>query len=374
MLKKILFLSIILLFAFKTANAISAKSAVLIDAENGRILFEHNAYEKRGMASTTKIMTAITVLENCNINELVTVSFNAASTEGSSMYLEPKEKISVENLLYGLMLSSGNDAATALAEHVSGNTETFAKLMNKKANELGMKNSSFANPHGLDDENHYSTAYDMAILTKYAMSNEIFRKIVQTDKKTLEISPGKFRYLTNHNKLLSMYEWCRGVKTGFTKKCGRCLVSYSEKNGVKLIAITLNAQDDWNDHINLFNNYFNTYKSYNIIKSKEYICSVNLKKASDSELKLYCCKAINLTLNQQEYEKITLEYNYPESINSPVYLGQTFGTVNVKLNNKIIASSPIVSLYGISEKQSSTYKDNLLFLFNNLISLFFKSI
>ena len=162
----------------------SAQNAVVMDADSGRVLYEHNGYLKKTIASTTKIMTAIVVLENCNLEDIVTVSYNAATTEGSSMYLKPNEKITVENLLYGLMLSSGNDAATALAEHTSGSIEKFALLMNKKAKEIGMLNSSFANPHGLDDENHYSTAYDMALLTKYALKNNNFIELVST-KQTL---------------------------------------------------------------------------------------------------------------------------------------------------------------------------------------------
>ena len=238
MIKKLFIISFILLSTYHTVYAISAESAILIDADSGRVLFEKNAHTKRGIASTTKILTAIVVLENASSDEVVNVSYKAANTEGSSMYLKSGEKITVENLLYGLMLNSGNDAATALAEHTAGSVEEFAKLMNKKAKEIGMNSSSFANPHGLDNENHYSTAYDMAMLTKYAMENKTFKNIVGTKTKIAKNENGDYKYLTNHNKLLSIYEYCLGVKTGFTKKCGRCLVSFSEKNGVKLIAIT----------------------------------------------------------------------------------------------------------------------------------------
>lgn len=374
MLKKLFLISVILLLSYHTAYAISSESAVLIDAESGRVLYEKNAYEKRGMASTTKIMTALVVLENAKLDEIVTVSYNAAVTEGSSMYLKPNEKITVEGLLYGLMLNSGNDAATALAEHTSGSVEKFSNLMNGKAREIGMKDSSFANPHGLDNENHYSTAYDMALLTKYAMENETFKTIAGTKSKIIQTQDGEYKYLTNHNKLLSMYEHCLGVKTGFTKRCGRCLVSYSEKNGVKLIAITLNAPDDWNDHISLYEEYFNTYKSYNIINSNDYIGSINIENAEDKTLKLYSCKAINLTLNSEEYRKLKAKYEFKDSIKAPVYVGQVLGNINVILDNEIIASSPIVSTYGVPEKKTTNYKDNLVFLFNNLISLFFKGV
>lgn len=375
MLKKVILISVILLFLLQNVHAMSAESAIVIDADSGRILFEHNAYEKRGMASTTKIMTALIILENCRLDDIVTISQKAAYTEGSSMYLKPNEKITVEDLLYGLMLNSGNDAATALAEHACKNVDEFAKLMNKKAAELGMKDSSFANPHGLDDENHYSTAYDMALLTKYAMENEAFRNIVNTQEKIVKTNgQEQYKYLTNHNRLLRMYEWCKGVKTGFTKKCGRCLVSYSEKNGVKLIAITLNAPDDWNDHISLYETYFNLYNSYNIVNINDYVCSTNVTNSDSTTLKLYSCKAINLTLSEDEYKKIKIEYSYPNSVKAPIYIGQTIGKLNVKLNNEIIASSDLVAKQGIAENKETTYKDNLLFLLNNLISIFYKSI
>lgn len=375
MFRKILIILSVLFIFFQNVNAMSAESAIVMDADSGRILYEHNAHTKRGIASTTKIMTAIIVIENCNLDDIVKISSKAALTEGSSMYLKANDKYTVEDLLYGLMLNSGNDAATALAEHTSGNIENFAKLMNDKARKIGMKNSSFTNPHGLDNENHYSTSYDMALLTRYALKNDTFREIVGTKKKIIETNNNeKYKYLTNHNKLLSIYQWCKGVKTGFTKKCGRCLVSYSEKNGVKLITITLNAPDDWNDHINLYNNLFDKYSQYNMIKNNDYIGSVNIENSHEKTLKLYCCKAINLTLSEEEYKKIKIEYNYPDSIKAPIHINQPIGKINIKIDNKILATADIVSKYGITETKDSSYKDKFTFLIKNLLSNFFKSI
>jgi len=374
LIKKLFIISFILLSTYHTVYAISAESAILIDADSGRVLFEKNAHTKRGIASTTKILTAIVVLENASSDEVVNVSYKAANTEGSSMYLKSGEKITVENLLYGLMLNSGNDAATALAEHTAGSVEEFAKLMNKKAKEIGMNSSSFANPHGLDNENHYSTAYDMAMLTKYAMENKTFKNIVGTKTKIAKNENGDYKYLTNHNKLLSIYEYCLGVKTGFTKKCGRCLVSFSEKNGVKLIAITLNAPNDWNDHIKLYDEYFSIYKRYNIIDINNYVASINIENADDTDLKLYNCKAINLTLKDEEYKKIKIKYNIKDNVKVPIYKGQILGEINIMLDNKIIASSPVASMYGIQNKKTTTCKDNIIFLLNNLLSLFYKNI
>ncbi len=241
--------------------AVSAKAAVLMEQSTGAVLFGSNETQKLPMASTTKIMTAIVALEHGTLSDMVTVSKHAAYTEGSSMYLHVGEQLSLESLIYGLMLNSGNDAAIAIAEHVSGSVTEFAALMNKTAKKIGAKNTSFQNPNGLDTEGHYTTAYDLALLTRYGMENEKFRQIVQAKTKTVDLD-GKpnGRVLSNHNKMLKFYPGCDGVKTGFTKKSGRCLVSSATRNGMQLIAVTLHAPDDWNDHTHLLNYGFDTYQ------------------------------------------------------------------------------------------------------------------
>lgn len=224
----------------------SASFAVAIDAQTGRILYEKNAHGRHSMASTTKIMTAIVALEHGNLDDVVTVSPAAAATEGSSMYLSPGEKITLGNLLYGLMLPSGNDAAMAIGEHVGGDIPGFAAMMNETAQKIGAVNTQFQNPSGLDAEGHYSTAYDMAIITRYAMKNPAFAEIVQTKKKMVPWEGKQWdRTLENHNKLLSMYEGCIGVKTGYTKKTGRCLVSAAQRGGMTVICVTLADPNDW---------------------------------------------------------------------------------------------------------------------------------
>lgn len=375
MLKRSLLLLFVLLSFHTFVYAISAQSAVLIDGNTGRIIFEKNAFEKRGMASTTKIMTGILALENSNPEKIATVSYKAASTEGSSMYLNSGEKIKMESLIYGLMLNSGNDAATAIAENISGSVEDFAKLMNKKAQTIGMKNSSFSNPHGLDNAEHYSTAYDMALLTKYAMKNESFKKIVSTKRKNVELNGVEnSRFLTNHNKLLSMYEHCIGVKTGFTKSCGRCLVSAAEKEGVMLIAVTLNAPDDWNDHITMYENAFSTYKSYNIIGKNSYICSINLTGTQEKNLKLYSKDKISLSLKEEEYKNISLKYEYPDSVEAPVYKGQSLGKIKVMINNQQIAQTELITNYGVERIIKNRYGEKFKYLYTNLLSMFFMSV
>lgn len=375
MVKK--FLLILLLIALNSLKvfAVSAESAILIDSDTGRVLYEKNAHNIQGMASTTKIMTAILALEQSTLDKKVKVSHKAATTEGSSMYLNSGEIIKMESLVYGLMLNSGNDAATAIAESISGSTDEFAKLMNKKAKEIELKNTSFANPHGLDHNDHYSTAYDMAILTKYAMKNEKFKNIVSTKRKNVELNGiENSRFLTNHNKLLSLYENCIGVKTGFTKSCGRCLVSAAQKDGVNLIAVTLNAPDDWNDHISMYESAFADYNSYDIIDKNAYVASVEVTQSEAKKLELYAKNGLSVSLMPEEFERIIIKYNYPETVSAPIYKGQKLGTAAILLDNKKIAETDLITGYGLEIQKRTKYSNNLCFLFTNLLSLFVKAI
>lgn len=251
-----------------TADAISAKSGILMEQSTGRVLYEKNANVKMRIASITKIMTAILAIESGELREVVTVSEAAASTEGSSIYLKPGQKIKLIDLTYGLMLRSGNDSAVAIAEHVGGSLGSFVKLMNKKATEIGMDNTVFSNPHGLDDhENHFSTAYDMALLTRYAMRNPIYKEIASTKKYIYEPKDSPKQIWTNKNKLLTqLYSYSTGGKTGYTIRAKRTLVSTVSKDNLNLISVTINDPNDWQDHITLFENAFNEYKLVEIIK------------------------------------------------------------------------------------------------------------
>ncbi len=243
-------------------EGLSARSAVLMDAASGRLLYEKNGFERLPMASTTKIMTAILAVENCAMDDVVTVSPVASGVEGSSLWLEIGEKLTVEQLLYGLMLKSGNDAAVALAEHIAGSVDAFAAMMNRRASELGMYNTHFETPNGLDSENHYTTARDMAVMTRHAMTLPKFREIVGAKNASIPWQGKDWdRSLKNHNKLLWQYEGCTGVKTGYTKKSGRCLVSSALRDGRELIAVTLNAPDDWNDHTRMLDYGFTDFET-----------------------------------------------------------------------------------------------------------------
>ncbi len=249
-MKKIVISFLLMFFIYGTkaeALDISAECACVMIAQTGEVIYSKNADDVHSIASTTKIMTAITAIEEGNIEEVVRVSANAASQEGSSIYLRTGNRIKLLDLIYGMMLNSGNDAACAVAEHIGGDVEGFAKLMNEKAKKAGAKNTSFKNPSGLDEEGHFSTASDMAKITAYALKNELFSEIVST--KNAQIKVGEdICYLKNHNKMLWNYDGCIGVKTGYTKKTGRCLVSAAKKDGITLIAVTLGAPDDWQDH------------------------------------------------------------------------------------------------------------------------------
>lgn len=248
-------MSCIVLFFFFVGNGqaapdVSASQAVLMDLDSGEVLFAKEAHERRPIASITKIMTALIAVESGKMEEEAVVSRKAIYTEGSSIYLEQGEKIKIKDLVYGLMLRSGNDAAVAIAEHIGGSEEGFVCLMNEQARWLGMDNTNFMNPHGLDHEEHYSTAYDMALLTKEAMNNEMFREVSGTVSYLSENRSYSWR--NKHRLVTGYYSYSTGGKTGYTSKSGRTLVTTAEKNGSQLIVVTLNGPNDWNDHISLF--------------------------------------------------------------------------------------------------------------------------
>lgn len=246
--------------AFAQVN-VFAESAILMCANNGEILFSRNADKQLSMASTTKIMTSLLALEMAMPEQEITVTKEMVSVEGTSMGLLAGDSVSMKELVYGMLLQSGNDAANTVAYVIGGGQEGFAKLMNERASEIGMDNTNFVTPSGLDDDNHYSTAYDMALLACECIKNPEFLQICSQKKARLTYgNPPYERILTNHNRLLWKYSDTIGIKTGFTKKSGRCLVSAAKRNGVTLVAVTLNAPDDWNDHISMYEYGFSKYK------------------------------------------------------------------------------------------------------------------
>lgn len=282
--------------------SVSARSAILIDGQSGRVLFGKDEHEKRRIASITKIMTAVLAIESGKMKDTVKVSKRAIQAEGSSIYLKEGQKVSLEDLTYGLMLRSGNDAAVAIAEHVGGSLEGFIFMMNQKAAELGMENTNFQNPHGLDDhKNHYSSAYDMAILTKYAMKHKQYQKIAGTTFYKAKTMEG---YWKNKNKLLTgLYEYSTGGKTGYTKLAKRTLVSTAAKGDAELIAVTINAPDDWKDHISMFEYAFDHYKTY-VLAEKGRLASL---KGTFYEKKAFIKRDVDYFLNEDEKKLVKIE-------------------------------------------------------------------
>lgn len=321
---------------------ISAQSAILIEQSTGTVIFSKNQDKQMKPASTTKILTAICALENGELSDVVTVSKKAADEEGSSMYIEAGEKITLEALVYGLMLNSGNDAAVAIAEHLSGDTIKFADLMNKKAKEIGVKNSNFVTPNGLDDENHYVTARDLAVITAYALNNPKFSEIVKTKTKIVLTENNVKKYLTNHNKMLSIYDGCIGVKTGFTKASGRTLVTAAEKNNIKLIAVTLNAPSDWNDHKLMLDYGFSKIEKISVLNNTDTVNKAYVKNGADRHVNLRCEYGYDEIVINDTNNKFEVKYNI-RTLKAPVMKGEIAGKAIVLKNGEKVFETDLLA-------------------------------
>ncbi len=364
--------------ATNTDLEIYSKSAIIYERNSKTILYEKNSHEVVPMASTTKIMTCILILENCNLDSVVTVSNTAASTIGSRLGLSTNDKISINDLLHGLMLCSGNDAATCLAETCSGSVEDFAVLMNSKAQELGLTSTSFVTPHGLDNDNHFTTACDFAILTDYALNNPLFRQIVGTKYYTVNIN-GASKQIHNTNELLGSIQGVYGVKTGFTSKAGRCLISAASRDNLDIIVVVFGADTKNirnNDSIKLINYAFSNFTVIDIAtlineKYSEYISYylpyVEINKSSDNlstyldvfDTKLYPIK----TSESNAYFATLTAYD----LEAPVEKNQVVGAIDVWLNNSKIYSVNIYSSAYIKRKEAVDY---LLFFISQYKSFY----
>ena len=332
-----------------TRNAtfsLSAKSAILIDLDEKNILYQKNAKERMAMASTTKIVTAFVVCELLDVETVVTIPRDAVGIEGSSVYLQEGELLTVEQLLYALLLESANDAAVALAICASGSIENFANKCNEIAYGLGLRDTNFTNPHGLYDENHYTTAYDLAYLTAEALKNPTVAKICASKRAEIPFGITKenpcgegLRYLKNHNKMLSSYEGAIGVKTGFTKKSGRCLVSAAERNDLTLIAVTLNAPDDWRDHAAMLDYGFENYEKRIIFSEGEFQYDFPLSNAECDSVCITNLSPISIVTEKNAPKHVYhIESCFRFAI-SPVKTGQIIGKLCVTLNEKEYVST-----------------------------------
>lgn len=332
----------------------SAESYVVLDAVTGDVVFEENSKTSMPIASITKMMTALVVVENTDdLSRMVEVDAASCGIEGSSVNLYKGEKISVKDLLYALMLESANDAAVCLARAVSGSVEAFASLMNEKAAELGMKNSHFMNPHGLEDPEHYSTAYDMALLWQEALKNEFLCELVATKSYKIPLDSGDgYRFLTNHNKLLKSYEPCVGGKTGFTKSAGRCLVTVCEKNGVKLVTVTLNDPNDWEDHRNITDYAFSLYTRVRLAEAGK--ISVDIPVVGGKKKSARLSNRDTLEISVRDVTRVESRVEAPRFLYAPVEDdGDAVGRVVFYYNGREIAA---LDLYSIDNVEISEVK------------------
>lgn len=343
---------------------ISAQAAVLIAVHNGELLYSKNADKRLPMASTTKIMTAITVIENCDINRVVTIPKEACGIEGSSAYLKEGEKLTVKELLYALMLASANDSAVALAIAISGSCEAFVELMNSNAKELDLKNTHFVNPHGLDDAQHYSSANDLAKIMIYAMKNPIFREITNSKSYVCTSKGNEERVFSNHNKLLNMYKPCVGGKTGFTKRCGRSLVSYARSNKVEIVCVTLNAPDDWNDHVSLYNSGFDMFEHIDLILKDEHCYELPVVNGEKDYVKAIA-EPCSVIINKNAESCIKAERILKRFYYAGIEKGECLGYTVFYQNGKEIAKSRIIS-------EETVYAIKYKTLFQRILSVFVK--
>ena len=352
---------------------INSRAAVIYDRTSGTVIYGKEENTKRKMASTTKIMTCLVTLEHANLKDIVEVSKKAAGTGGSRLGLTTGAKITVNDLLYGLMLCSGNDAAVALAEHVAGSISEFANLMNEKAKEIGLENTHFVTPHGLDEEEHYTTAYELAKLTDYALNVEKFANIVKTKTYTVSIN-GNPKQLNNTNELLGNLNGVYGVKTGFTNGANRCLVTAIKRDNLDVICVVLGADTKkfrTQDSIKLIEY---TFKNYEIVDldsiiekefikwKKENLQTVEIIKGKED----YANLIINLheknyyPVNKEEIKDINVEIKTEKILNAPVYKNQVIGKLTLKIGDKVIKEIDIISEKDINKKTYFDYFINLI--------------
>lgn len=345
-----LFLILFNVTACYAIPSISAKSAIAIEASTGRIIYEKDANVKMPMASTTKIMTAIVALEQNLLTDNVVVSNNAAWTGGSSVDLKKDDEIELSELMYGLMLNSGNDAAVAIAEHTSGTVEEFAKLMNEKAKEIGALSTNFVTPHGLDSPEHYSTAYDMAIIAKYALNNPTIRKLVSTSHYTMKFKNGKTKQLSNTNPLLSFYEGASGVKTGYTGLAGKCLVASAKRDDLEIIAVLLgdpSSKARINDSVKILDYCFDNYKLYDLKELYPLNFSIVIKKGTKTSIKPIYESSFMLPLTESEKNNLAVRKILKENIIAPIEINEPLGTIQFIIGNDVIGEINILAPYTI---------------------------
>ncbi len=361
----IVILSLIMSFipVYGDEPAVTAPSAILIDGKTGKVLYEKNADEKHYPASTTKVMTGLLAVEHGKMDDIVTIGKNPPLIErgSSQIYLITDEQLTMEQLLYAMMLESANDAAVAIAEHISGSVEEFAKLMNAKAKELGATNTNFVNPNGLHDDNHYTTARDLAMIAKYAMTLEKFRNVVKEVKYTIPKTnkQEERNYITNSNKLIwktydkFRYEYATGIKTGYTVKAKQCLVGGAKKGDIELISVVMGAegQNIYSDTINLFEYGFANFQNVDVLKKDQIVTTVSVKD-KEEKINLLAAEDFSLVLSQAERDKVKTEIKTDEDLKAPIKKGEALGKMLVYVDGKEVKKIDLLSSVEIASPKS----------------------
>ena len=334
-------------------KSVSARAAVLYQPDTDSFIFTKNEDTRLPMASTTKIMTALVALENSNLSDSVKIESSAVGTEGSSAYLKEGEVLTMEELIYALLLRSANDAAVAIACHIGGDIDGFADMMNERAEVLGLQNTHFMNPHGLDDEGHYTTARELALIAAEALKNETFKTISSTYKKSFA-TENMTRLYVNHNKLLNMYDGAIGMKTGYTKKSGRCLVGAAERDGLTFITVTLDAPDDWRDHNMLFDLGFETLENIEFAPEGEYEFSLPLLEGEADSITVTNTEGASVIAPRGDHE--TKEYiKLSKFATAPIKKGDIFGEVIFTLDGERASSVKLVATEDINKKEDKGF-------------------
>lgn len=368
--------------AFSMAD--TAESACLMNSVTGEVVFSKDMEKTKEMASTTKIMTAIVAIENSKMNDVVTVSENAANVEGSAAYIEKDMKLYMRDLLYGLMLSSGNDAAVAIAEFVAGDVSKFTDMMNNKAKEIGAKNTNFTNPNGLPDGLHYTTAHDLALITRYAMENDEFREIVATQVYTAtplytppkpapiptatpagtanptaatEAPATNTLVFYNHNKLLGTYEGANGVKTGYTDAAGRCLVSSAKRNDMEFIAVTLDDSKDWEEHAEMLDYAFSTHHAKKVVTKGSVI---KVAKIDGKEYNMVAAENFSVPLKNKGGYEVDLITHLAQNIKAPINKDEKIGYIEIKIGKEKVGEVDIVSDKDIKHISPMRFRDSFM--------------
>ena len=328
----------------------TATSAVVIEAKTGHIIYQRDAHKKMFPASTTKMMTLITALEYGNLNDIVTVSSNASGAEGSTLWLEVGDKVPLGDLLSGMMMVSGNDAAIAIAEHIDGSVSKFAAHMTKRAKELGAKGTNFTNSNGLPDVNHYTTAYDLAILAAHGYSLPEFETIVSTKEQTFPWVHDPTHLLRNENQMLWLYQGGNGVKTGYTDAAGRCLVSASNRNGIQLIAVVLDSVYMWNDSIALLDYGFSQVETSTLVKPDETIDTLPILSGRKHSMQVKTTNGVVMPTFKDDEEAYQIDYDVPTFLTAPIKKGDTVGKIHVLCDGREVAESNIIATTDVEQK------------------------